>query len=30
MNDYVDIAGLQVATPLYELVHDEITPDTGI
>ena len=30
MSEYVDIAGLQVATPLYELVRDEITPGTGI
>ncbi|MDX5151661.1 MAG: malate synthase G, partial [Acidiferrobacterales bacterium] len=30
MSEYVDIAGLQVATPLYELVRDEIAPGTGI
>jgi len=30
MSEYVDIAGLQVATPLYELVRDEITPGTGL
>jgi malate synthase len=30
MSEYVDIAGLQVAAPLYELVRDEITPGTGL
>jgi malate synthase len=30
ISEYVDIAGLQVATPLYELVRDEITPGTTI
>jgi len=30
MSDYINIAGLQVATPLFELVRDEIVPGTGI
>ena len=28
--DYTEIAGLKVATPLYKLVSDKITPGTGI
>ena len=28
--DYLEVAGLKVATPIYELVRDEITPGTGL
>jgi len=28
--NYIEAAGLKVATPLFELVRDEITPGTGI
>ncbi|MGE5154710.1 MAG: malate synthase G [Bdellovibrio bacteriovorus] len=30
MSERVEVAGLQVAKPLYQLVKDEITPGTGI
>ena len=30
MNDRIRIGGLQIATPLYELVAREIAPGTGI
>ncbi|MHB0918252.1 MAG: hypothetical protein ACYC1G_10795, partial [Thiobacillus sp.] len=30
MNARVTVAGLSIAQPLYDLVHDEIAPGTGI
>ena len=30
MTEYVDIGGLQVATPLHDLIEKEIAPGTGI
>ncbi|MBK1629861.1 malate synthase G [Thiohalocapsa halophila] len=30
MTDRITVGGLQVATPLYELIRDEIAPGTGI
>ncbi|MDH5599661.1 MAG: malate synthase G [Gammaproteobacteria bacterium] len=30
MNEYIDLAGLQIAKPLYDLVKNEISPGTGI
>jgi len=30
MTEYINIAGLQIAKPLYNLVKDEIAPGTGI